>query len=696
MAGIVLMLVGAHQFNLLGQIHVERVAKLGFVVLVLMTGGLALARWRGTPFALGLLGSFVIASLVVIGPAPVLAALVLATLSASIALLLFGTDSALPLPVRLLAGLSLTGLALGWTLPLPIHFRAVYLLLAVAIILPRIRGVLDMLSQAAGDLEASVRRRPGFASLTLLALIATAVNAWPPSLAFDDLGYHLILPNQLQEFGYYRMDAASQVWAFAPWLGDCLFGFAQVVAGQDARGAVNLIWLGTGATVLFQLTRLLWPEDDRAAWISVALYFSLPINAALMLGMQTELFSTTLLLAATFTLLCKQAEVVMRQRFLAMALLLGALALTKSSMLPFALLLMLWFVWRYRRDLSLRDRFALPALVLLGGGSAYIYAWSLTGNPVLPLANAFFQSAYYPVNDFSNVRYNAPLDFAHVWGLLFDSSSFYESHDGVGGFHWLPLLLPALFACLRAPALRALALIAIVVAALIFSAQSYLRYLMPAFALMMPAFAAGACLLQRRVGIALVVALVASNFIFQTNASWILGSSAVFKEFTGRDDRQFRDRVAPEWRLLEVAMTGGPDVRVLVVAQTRPFTAAAAGRAFTISWYDTELWQAYKRPQEGRLDALLRRYRFTHAVTHEDLVSQFELDDLARLGAVAILRVEKGTLWQVPELSGERMDLFTVRDRSAIAGFAKLREQYRQWHRERKIRNPEKYRDDAP
>ncbi len=668
LAGCVALLVGAAEFGLVSQLRIEQVAKLGFVLLVLLAGGWVIARWTGQPFALALFASFLLATLIVIGPAPIFGALLLLTLAASVSLLLFGADSALPLPVRLLAALCIIAFVIGWTLPLPVHFRFVYVLVSLALIMPQRNQLMALTRRAVSDLQGAMRRRPGYANLAALALVATAVNAWPPSLSYDDLGYHLILPHQLQQFGYYRMDAASQVWAFAPWLGDCLFGFAQVVAGEHARGAVNLLWLAAGAALLFQLTKLLWPTDDRPGWVAVALYFSLPINATLMLGMQTELFSTALLLAALVTVLARDEAVAIRQRYLGAVLLAGGLMLSKTIMLPFALMILFWFGWRHRRDLTTRAQVAMLPLALLGGASAYCYAYFFTGNPVLPLANSVFQSGYFPTSNFSNPIYNAPLDLSSLWAMLFESSRFYESRDGVSGFHWLPLLCAALLACLRVPALRPLVLIGLTATAAIFSAQSYLRYLLPALALTMPAFAVGACLLSARVGIPLLVALVVANLLFQTNASWILGLSAVFKEFTSIGHEEFRDRIAPERRLLEAALAAGPQVRVLVAARNRPFTATAAGRAFTTSWYDTELSQAYAQPRSGMLEDLLRRYAFTHVLTHGEHISEHEQNDLTRLGAQPLLRVGKGTLWSLPDLGDNRIDLFIRRDRSLLAG----------------------------
>lgn len=689
--GILALGLGLQQFDLAAQLPGHAALQTVFMLLLVMLPGLLLSRLMRRTLVVGLLAAFGLLTVAVVGFAPALAAILLLASAAALSLRLFKPADGLPTVAGLLAGLVLIGTLVGWTLPLPVHFRWLYLALALALIVPERRRLLQLLRDGVHDLDAAARARPLPGVAATLVVIATALAAWMPSLMYDDLGYHLGLPAQLQALGHYRMDAGSQIWAFAPWLGDSLFGVGQVLAGGDARGPVNLIWLGTAAALLYQLTCRLWPQDRGVGWLAVALFFSLPLNTVLVAGMQTELIGIALMLAALLTLLAPEARAEGRRK--AFVLLLAGLAATKTSMLPFVAVLAVAFVVRHRHSHSRASLAALVPLALLLGGSSYAYAWSMTGNPILPIANGFFASPYFAIENFANPRYQAPLDASNLWALLFESSRFYESRDGVSGLHWLPLLAAALLACLVRRSLAVLAFAGLMLAVLQFSLQSYLRYLLPAMCLLVPAFAAGASLLGRNLGTLLVLLLAGLNLAFQVNAHWILSNeralSSPLDSVVGR--KPLRDRVAPELRLIDLALLQDPEARVLLTNPERPFNAVAAGRAFTTSWYDNSLRLARGNGRPKHWGELLENYAFTHAIVHprneQDLAATMALQTL---GADIVASNGPAVLWRLPPSHGG-IDLYALRDRSLAAQFAGLRESYRRWHRGRKLRNPERY-----
>lgn len=694
-AGLIGLSIGFVQYDLHTQFNYERGVELVIMLSMLAAAGLALALLLRRSLALGLGASFLIATITLLGLSATAAALLLALTALAASLKLLDQPerpSGLPLALHLLCGLSLIAMAIGWTAPLPLHYRPLYLGLALLLIGNQRRALAALLGRSLTAFEAAAGGQRWLAALAILTLSGTAMTAWLPSLMFDDLGYHHGLPAQLAALGYYRMDAASQVWAFAPWLADCTLAFAQVLADSDPRGPVNLLWLSAAAAMLYQLTLRLYPGHTAAAWMAVMLCLSQPVYSVLVFGLQTELVSTALLLAAVLTLLDDPAATPMRVRYRLFVVLVAGLALTKTSMLPFALVLLLWFGWRWRVVLSWRDRALLLPAVLVLGGSAYFYAWSFTGNPILPLANGFFQSPYFPVTDFSNSRYLSPLDPPHIWRLLFDSGHFYESRAGVSGFHWLPLLLAATIAGWRQPQMRQLALLGGAGALLIYSAQSYLRYLLPALALLIPAYAAGASLSGRRLGPLLVLLLTAGHLAYQPNANWILRNNAVFGIFAsmGRSDA-LREVIAPELRLIEATLAQQPEARILATSPERPFGAGYAGHVFTTSWYDTELRMAFGSGAAEQMQFVLSYYAFTHVLLGPDHRHAEREALLQELGAQLLQRNGQASIWRLPDSVGPRIELLAHRDRSLASKLIEWREDYRRWHRERKLRHPERY-----
>ena len=100
--------------------------------------------------------------------------------------------------------------------------------------------------------------------------------------------------------------------------------------------------------------------------------------------------------------------------------------------------------------------------------------------------NALFRSPLYDIEaSFNNPLYNAPLRPWSPYELVWSSGRFIEGSDGAAGFHWLLLFPVILLAFTRRRPLAqwlCLALAAIVFVG-VYSQQSYLRYLLPVFAL---------------------------------------------------------------------------------------------------------------------------------------------------------------------------------------------------------------------
>src|SRR5690606_27670627 len=67
-------------------------------------------------------------------------------------------------------------------------------------------------------------------------------------------------------------------------------------------------------------------------------------------------------------------------------------------------------------------------------GSSYVYAYVLTGNPVLPLFNGVFHSPFYPQVNFHDGRWDSGLSWSLPWQLIFNSSAYGETGNGVGPF----------------------------------------------------------------------------------------------------------------------------------------------------------------------------------------------------------------------------------------------------------------------
>ena len=137
---------------------------------------------------------------------------------------------------------------------------------------------------------------------------------------------------------------------------------------------------------------------------------------------------------------------------------------------------------------------AIATISLLAIGCVpYVTAWWLTGNPVFPFYNAVFQSDLFPLTNFKDGRWKAPLSWRTLYGITFDSSSYMEAPNGAAGFEWLTVLPAASLLLALSRNKRGLAILGfgVCVFAAVFSLSPYLRYVFPAQAFLLAAVGIG-------------------------------------------------------------------------------------------------------------------------------------------------------------------------------------------------------------
>jgi len=492
--------------------------------------------------------------------------------------------------LTMLVGLALLCGTTGWLLPFPVHSQVVYAAVMIVAVALRWRIVAStgLAMGASWSVAVAAAPRAAFFTITCIGLASTC--AWLPVLSFDALVYHLALPSQLVQLGYYQMNAGSNVWALAPWAADVLQGLAWVLAGAESVGAVGALWFGLTLVLLWRMAR----ELDLAPWLcwmAVALYGSLPIVAGLLVSMQAE--GPTAAVLAGVALVIQSAKTPQRRHLVVVGVLFGLLLALKISNLMFAGPLGLWLLWRWRGRMPWR---ALPLTLSLAcfvAGSSYVYAYVLTGNPVLPLFNGYFRSSFYPLADFHDQRWDTGLPWNLPWRLVFHSSTYDEAGNGIGPFVLIALggsLLVAL--CRKRSA--GLALVAVVAFALPLTQIQYLRYAVPALVLMIPSMLCGirsGSMTPRhlRSVVFALCSVVIVSLMFVSSAMWQLKNGALLRMLGGGQERVIH-RYAVERDFADmVRQRYGAHARTLLTDPERPYAAAFAGQGFVTAWYDPEL-----------------------------------------------------------------------------------------------------------
>ena len=389
-------------------------------------------------------------------------------------------------------------------------------------------------------------------------------------------------------------------------------------------------------------------------WAAIAVLASLPLVAALLGGMQTELPATAVLVALAALILDDRQGSHGHAALIAGALLFGLLCALKPLHGVMALPLLAWAAWRSRRRIAWGWLTLSAPCVLAVAGSSYTYAWRLTGNPVLPLLNGVFRSPYFPAYDFNDARWQTGLHIDVPWRMSFDTARYLEGWDGGIGFILIALAgaWATALADLRTRGLTLCATLALVLPLL---PLQYARYAHPGMVLLIVAMVAAVDrAMPARRALWLLVGVCVLNLGFQANAQWFLHTGGIKRSLValGRDGPLFA-RYAPERVLAAAIRERAPGSgRVLVLDPATPSYAELAGRGLTTAWYDPQFEAARvaaDRDASGTGWALLlQRQAIAEVIGRPASISAAQRAGLMRLGARRELVVGEAEWWRIP------------------------------------------------
>ncbi len=619
-----------------------------------------LKRFVHCSLATGLAGLFLLVLTYIVGVLPIAAAILLIVSGFCLGRALTGDSQTLSATV---AGIGVLAGALGWVLPFPVHYRLVYFLLLFFLCGIQRNHMMPAIRDSVVAWRAAVAESPGIAAFAVLVVGLASTGCWLPTVQYDDLAYHLGLPSQLAALGYYRMDVHSQIWALAPWSGDIVQAIAQLIAGQEARGAVDAFWLFATATLMWQLAAAL-DAPIFARWLSVGLFASLPLTASLVGGMQAELPAAAASLALALTV-SRAPQSASFRHCLLFAVLAGFLLGLKTGFVAIILPLAVWQVWGRRGRWPRRMVIASVALMLAVGGSSYVYAGLLTGNPLFPLLNGYFYSAFMDAQNLADSRWSAPVSWDIAWQLTFHTHNYLEGWDGAAGFSLLGLV-GAVLAALAVPRLRGLTASGLVAFIAAIATVPYFRYGYPALLLLTPAaVAAVVAIASPRSAKRLLIGLIVLNLAYQSCSYWTLHKGGVKSVVTHWSHDPTIARLAPERLLIQSARTQDAQANVLLCSAQAPFAAELAGHGFVTAGYDPELKLARELADADSSGAGWRAL-FAHTSAQYAISTSMQSAALtAALSDAQLLgQIESVQLWKLPPQAIEH-DLFGERDLAA-------------------------------
>jgi hypothetical protein len=649
-----------------------------FGVLLVMAAVLGgLFRWR-LANAILLISLLILARF--IGAGPLLAMALLASASTALGGFICrrcGWDNTV---LFLICGVALLAGLTGWLLPFPVHYFGTYLILLGGLSWLGRANVVRVAKASWSGWQGAVDAAPWHAAFAMLALALAAVGLCPPSIQFDDMATHILLPEQLVAFGYYRMDLASQIWAAAPWASDVVQSYIALLCGHESRGATNLFWFCSITAGIWSLASELELRPS-LRWMAVALYASLPIVTALNGSMQadTGITAVVVILTAIVVRISKTRDA--RLLFPFMLISGFALALKASQVLlvaPLALVAVAYSgIVPFSRQVL---RGTVGALFIFG--SSYFYALLITGNPLLPLYNGIFKSPFTTPDNFVDPSYRLGLTWKVLWDLSFHTDGYLAALPGGIGFSMLALS-GCLLVTLGMKGIRWISVALIATALGLFLGIPYARYLVPLFPSMITlGLLAWNRTGWRGAGELILASIVLLNLLFIPTSLYIVGSDLHWTMLSHINSppevvkQDVQRRFTPESIMARHLRDTWPNgYSVYLSDPHRPYTAPFAGRAFASSWYDPSFQKASFVADDDVTGAtwtgLFERTGMSHVVT-DGTISIAMRASLAQMHATPELVVGDSvvgdsTLWRLckENCATQSHNLIDARDISA-------------------------------
>lgn len=508
-------------------------------------------------------------------------------------------------------------------------------------------------------------------ALLLAFMLAHFVYALFPELGHDPLAMHLLVPTHLfyrQQWGF---DPELYAWGLMPMLGNWIFSYGYMLAGEHGAKLVNFTFVGVMALQGVELAR--WAGANRLLSLAGALLF---MTTPLVLGQSSSLNVDAIwgcfILAGALALLrgwgpCRED---VRNGIRLAGIFLGFAAAAKAVTIPVLLPVLLLFIflwWRFQLACRVSTVFQAGLLFFAIGGVPYITAYLISGNPIFPFFNGIFKSPYFQSENFNNVFYNSGLSFSAVYDITFNSTKYIEGTVGSPGFQWVCFFLLSLVVALRYRQERVLALFlfSILAVYVVFRSQSYLRYIFPFFVVMGSAVMASLSLVVQRfsmgkmavfMGLFLVGTLNVMHF---NSAIWTYRNFPIGILFSDKIRHQYLLSVEPIRLAVELVNTLNIE-RSPVAFYSKAYGAGLAANPLYHGWYNYKFFNLTNSAEtKADLVKLFKDYGIYYVLLDEGwrtnaqrLLVESVTTEVMRYNSVAVRRLKDEYAYDVDFLKG--------------------------------------------
>lgn len=302
-----------------------------------------------------------------------------------------------------------------------------------------------------------------------------------PEVGHDGVSTHLTIPKIMLERHEWSYNINEFIWSVQPLGIDLLYSPAFFFGGMEAVRLFNNVLLLFSALIIYKYSLSRGLSINLAFGISLA-YFSIPLSFYVMGSTFVEPAFTFFLTLSFSLLLIKNRS---WEIFFAIF---GFACSARFSAFLLAPFIGVYFLHEnYRAGINespIKKNILIIIIFLIFSGINYFYAYWLTSNPVFPLLNHIFKSEYFDTAVNFNPTWIFNLGISKIWLMTFNSGMFGDVRtDGAIGILYFVITPTALLILLwhykQCKFELYLLLTTLLVGYLLFSTQSYLRYIFP-------------------------------------------------------------------------------------------------------------------------------------------------------------------------------------------------------------------------
>jgi hypothetical protein len=493
-------------------------------------------------------------------------------------------------------------------------------------------------------------------AISVVALVLFVV-ALMPEVGHDALVVHLFIPAHLMQRHQWGFDATTYVWAVIPLMSDWIFSVTYMLGGETAARLTNVGFIFALSWLVRDLVVWAGGISAGARW-AVLLFLSSPLTFTEGNSLFVDAVWATFLVAGTLAILraCSAGNCQGNSLTSAGALLGYALA-AKAVTFTFLPVLLLPLIWHYKTWLRagvVKTLLLGLGLFLVFGGIPYITAWWLTGNPIFPYFNQIFHSPFWPASNFEDSRWSKGLSWDFIYRVTFQSGKYLEATPGAGGFQWLLVFLPGLAILVTSGHRRGLGLVAVATLSILlcFQSMAYLRYIFPAYAVLVAVIGVGisaipsTAVMQARLVYAAAATATLLNMLFYSAGPFVYRDFPIKAIFSDTHRESYLLQRLPIRNAVKLVNALNLQRTPVAVFGT-PQVAGLSANALMANWYNHNFQNEFfaVKTKQDVADLLLRnRVEFIISDSPAvELKAQFELlnqvsTKVSQFGSISVLR----------------------------------------------------------